>query len=148
MEEALGNGPDDALVASAAVTLVPFVDPRPELRQDRRVLHAHARQRLRETPEEREALLRAEAKRLAARVKAHHESTDPAERSTLLVVAAPPGVGKSHAVAALGEPTTAHPLTRAQPRLDRRAARHDEEHPRALYLSPDRTLHPEELLGR
>jgi hypothetical protein len=109
-DAARGNGPDDALVAGAAVTLVPFADPRPQPRQDRRILHTHAWQRKRETPQEREALLRAEAERLAARVKAHLESTDPAERSTLLVVAAPPGVGKSHAVAALGEPTTAHPL--------------------------------------
>jgi hypothetical protein len=109
-DRSLGNGPDDALVAGATVTLVPFTDPRPQPRQDRRVLHSYAWQRKRETPEEREALLRAEARRLAARVQAHLESTDPAERATLLVVAAPPGVGKSHEVADLGVPTTAHPL--------------------------------------
>ena len=109
-DRALGNGPNDAQVAGASVTLVPFVDPRPQPRQDRRVHHAYAWQRRTETPEAREALLRAEAERLAARVRAHLESTDPAERTTLLVVAAPPGVGKSYAIAELGMPTTAHPL--------------------------------------
>ena len=43
-------------------------------------------------------------------MRAHLESTDPAERATLLVVAAPPGVGKSYTIAELGVPTTAHPL--------------------------------------
>jgi hypothetical protein len=109
-DRALGNGPDDALVAGATVTLVPFTDPRPQPRQDRRVVHTYAWQRQRETPEEREALLRAEAERLAAQVQIHLTSTDPTARATLLVAAAPPGVGKSHAIAALGVPTTAHPL--------------------------------------
>lgn len=109
-DAALGNGPDDALVAGAAVRLLPFADARHQPRQDRRVLHTHPWQRKRETPEEREAMLRAEAERLAARVAAHLESTDPAERQTLLVAAAPPGVGKTHTVAALEVPTTAHLL--------------------------------------
>jgi hypothetical protein len=109
-DAARGNGPDDALVAGAAMTLASFEDPNPQPRQDRRVLHTHGGPRKRETPEEREALLRTEAERLAAPVKAHLESTDPAERATLLVVAAPPGVGKSHSMAALGVPNTAHPL--------------------------------------
>ena len=112
-DRARGNGPDDALVAGAAVTLIPFEDPRPQPRQDRRVLHSHAWPRKREIPKEREALLRAETARLAARVEAHLTSTDSALRATLLVAAAPPGVGLAHAVAALGVPTTAHPLTRA-----------------------------------
>jgi hypothetical protein len=109
-DRTLGNGPDDALVAGASVTLLPFADPRPQPKQDRRVVHTYAWQRKHETAEEREALLRAEAERLAARVQAHLESTDPAERARLLVVAAPPGVGKSYTIAALGVPTTAHPL--------------------------------------
>jgi hypothetical protein len=118
-DRALGNGPDDALVAGAAMTLVPFVDPRPQPRRDRRVMHSYAWQRRSETPEEREALLRAEAERLAERVRAHLTSTDQALRATLLVVAAPPGVGKSYSIAELGVPTTAHPLTPAQCGLDR-----------------------------
>jgi hypothetical protein len=109
-DRVLGNGPDDALVAGAAVTLIPFADACPQPRKDRRVLRAYAWQQKHETPEEREALLRAEAERLAERVRAHLTSTDPAERATLLVAAAPPGVGKSHALAPLGAPTTAHPL--------------------------------------
>jgi hypothetical protein len=59
--------------------------------------------------QERQALLQAEAERLAARDDAHLSSTDPAERAALLVVTAPPGVGKSHTIAPLGAPTTAHP---------------------------------------
>src|SRR5215831_8594725 len=58
----------------------------------------------------RVALLRAEAERLAERMRTHLTSTDPAERARLLVVAAAPGVGKSHTIAPLGAPTTAHPL--------------------------------------
>jgi hypothetical protein len=54
------------------------------------VLHSYAWQRKSETPEAREALLRAEAEPLAERVRAHLTSTDPAERPTLLVVATPP----------------------------------------------------------
>jgi hypothetical protein len=146
-DRALGNGPDDALVAGAAVTLMPFTDSRPQPRQDRRVLRAYAWQQRRETPEEREALLRAEAERLAERVRAHLTSTDPAQRATLLVVAAPPGVGKSHAVAPLGAPTKAHPLTRTEPGLDRRAARHGAADSGARRLSADTTLHAAQLLG-
>ena len=40
-DRARGNGPNDALVAGAAVTLVPFVDPRRTPRRDRRVLHTY-----------------------------------------------------------------------------------------------------------
>ena len=85
------------------MTLVPFADARPQPRRDQRVVHTYAWQ-------QREALLRAEAERLAAREQAHLESTDPTERATLLVVAAPPGVGKSYTIVELGVPTTAHPL--------------------------------------
>ena len=144
---AQGNGPDDALVAGATVTLVPFADPRPQPRQDRRVHHAYAWQQKHETPEAREALLRAEAERLAARVQAHLESTDPKERATLLVVAAPPGVGKSYTIAELGVPTTAHPL--GEHNLAWIAERRDmvQQIPALGAYRADRALHRQELLG-
>jgi len=109
-------------VAGAAVTLVPFTEPRPQPRQDRRTLHSYGGPQKRETPEERETLLRAEATRLAERVRAHQTSTDSRERARLLVVAAAPGLGKSYTIAELGVPTTAHPLGEHAPLLDRRAA--------------------------
>ena len=100
----LGNDPDDALVAGAAVTLAPFEDPRSQPRPDQRVLHTHAWQRRRETSEEHQARLSVEAALPAARVESHLESVDPALRATLLVAAAPPSVGKSHAIATLRVP--------------------------------------------
>ena len=104
-----GQRPDDALVAGATVTLVP------SLIRARSPGRTAVYTTLRLAAPHRDArgtggMLRAEAERLAARVQAHLESTDPAERATLLVVAAPPGVGKSYAIAELGVPTTAHPL--------------------------------------
>lgn len=46
---ALGNGPDDALVAGTAVRLLLFADPRPQPRLDRQVVRSHGRPQRTET---------------------------------------------------------------------------------------------------
>jgi hypothetical protein len=101
------KGPDDAIAGGASFTLEPFVDERRKPKTDQRVTHAHAWQRCDETPEERQALLQDIASHdIAVRVRAH---IDADERERVLILASPPGVGKSHTVAELGQPTTAHP---------------------------------------
>jgi putative DNA primase/helicase len=67
----------------------------------RSVTHTEPRQRLSETPADRQVLLAQVGAQLQARARAHLEkgATD------LLVLLAPPGVGKSHQVAELGLPS-------------------------------------------
>jgi hypothetical protein len=99
------KGPDDAIAAGASFVLQPFEDQRSKPRTDQRVTHPHIWQRREETTDERERRLEAAAQRIVARVRAH---LDADERERILIIAAPPGVGKSSAVAKLGEHTTAH----------------------------------------
>ena len=67
-------------------------------RQARHVLHPYPWQGRAETPQERNRLLDRKANEAKERVRAHFAS----DSTTPLVIALPPGVGKTHAVAELG----------------------------------------------
>jgi hypothetical protein len=110
-DAAKGKGPDDAIAASATITLQPYTDDQPQPRRDQRMPRVYPWQRGEETPEERAALLNAASARIAEQVAAHLDASasDPDTRRTTLVMAGPPGVGKTHSVAELGAASTAHP---------------------------------------
>ncbi len=106
-DSALAKGPDDAVRAGLGFTLQPYTPPDgPRPRQDTRLRHVYAWQHASETPAERSARLHAIGDRIAQMAANHFATGAPSEA---LVIAAPPGVGKSHAVAALGARSTAYP---------------------------------------
>jgi hypothetical protein len=82
-------------------------------REDRRVAHVYAWQRHEETQAERDALLAAASARISERVRAH---LDAGASPDLLVIAAPPGVGKSTAVSQLGAVNPVQPGRHARRR--------------------------------
>jgi hypothetical protein len=96
------KGPDDALAASAEITLQPFTGGQPTPPRDRRLEHAYTWQRQDETPEQRAALLAAAAQHVADGVRQFIDAND---RTRLQVQSSGPGIGKSTAVAALGKRT-------------------------------------------
>ena len=130
-EPTAGKGPDDALQAGAAISLTPLAEgqarPRQGHRRMERLTHAHPWQRSGETQLERDALLVAAAARVAEGVAAHLDVDEQAAEASgprgVYVVAAPPGVGKSRAVAELGACSAPYP--RGERVLAWIAERHD-----------------------
>lgn len=112
-DAATGKGPDDALAAGAALTVAPVEvsdDLRRQLerrpRVDRRVTRLQPWQRSTETDSDRAERLATIARQIAERTREHLTSSDPQECQALQVITAAPGLGKSHAAAQLGMPTT------------------------------------------
>lgn len=99
------NGPDDALVAGAAITLIPYADTRPQPHKDTRFPHVYPWQRSEDSPADHVARLAEIGARMAQRVEQH--ITTQAE--DVLIIASPPGLGKTTQISKIGEPSTAYP---------------------------------------
>jgi hypothetical protein len=112
-----GNGPDDVLVTGGEITVTPFEDGRPKPRTDMRITHAYSWQR--DEGRDQAKHLNAICKTISTLAEQHLLST----QGNLLIITAPPGTGKSHALAALGERSNTYTLGRYQ--LAWVAQRHD-----------------------
>ncbi|MBA3825275.1 MAG: hypothetical protein H0X24_15420 [Ktedonobacterales bacterium] len=92
------KGPDDALLAGLPITPLLY-EPAGKPRTVQRLLHTYHWQRHRETPAEQQARLAAIGVQIQRDVTAHIDSNSKAVQ----VIVAPPGVGKSTAVAQLAQ---------------------------------------------
>jgi hypothetical protein len=113
------KGPDDALVAGQPIDLVPFTDGRSAPKTYQSILHTYPWQRVQETPEERTAKLRTAARRVRDRVAAHAWADI---RDYNLVIASPPGIGKTYSVSELGTADGGHDIAWIAERHDMAAS--------------------------